>query len=82
LGYDTYIIHGSVIMKLPVYYLKQAKKVNRKAKEVLSGSWYQRNGREQRKRSKRVNGESSVYTCMKMEKRYLLKLFQEWEEGG
>jgi hypothetical protein len=26
-------------------------------------------------------GANTVHTCMKMTKRYLLKLVQEWEEG-
>jgi hypothetical protein len=28
------------------------------------------------------HGANTVYTCMQMEKCYLLKLFQEWGRGG
>jgi hypothetical protein len=60
-----------------------SKTANRKIKYVLSGSWYpwEEVGYKERVKEAEYSG-NIMYSCMKMEKWGMLKLFQEWGKGG
>jgi hypothetical protein len=52
-----------------------SKNKDRKVKQVLSGSWFQWEGGVYKEKVKEGEYGRNTYSCMKMEKRELLKLF-------
>jgi hypothetical protein len=51
---------------------------DKKIKHVLSGDWYQWEGGGYKERVKEGEYNGNImYSCMKMEKQHLLKLFQQ-----
>jgi hypothetical protein len=65
----------SIINEQKCLFLKME---NRKLKQVLPGGWHQWGGRGYKETMQEGEyGGNTTYSCMNMEKRDLLKLFQE-----